>query len=98
MEILENFDFDKRPSRSRYAPVVDALINNGVKAVRIRRGDPEWPNGTNIESIQGAVADQIRKRGKNARTHRETDDSLIVGLNEKPAPARRRRERAVAAV
>jgi hypothetical protein len=97
MEKLDSFDFDKRPSRSRYAPVVKAMVEDGVKAVRLKRGE-DFPQEVNIDSVQSAVADQVRKAGKHAQTHRESEDSLVVGLQTNPRPARRRPARAVAAV
>jgi hypothetical protein len=99
MEKLDSFDFSKRPSRSRYAPVIEALLHGKtddgkpVKAVRLRRGDEEFPQGIGIDSVQGAIADQLRKVGKRAKTYRVSDDELVVGLNEAAAPARRRSNR-----
>jgi uncharacterized protein related to proFAR isomerase len=99
MEKLDSFDFSKRPSRSRYAPVIDALVHdrNPAAAVRLTRGDEIWPADVNVDSVQGAIADQMRKIGKRAKTFRESDDSLVIGLNDKPAPKRARRREAVAA-
>jgi hypothetical protein len=98
MEKLDSFDFSKRPSRSRYAPVVEALLHGKtddgkpVKAVRLKRGE-DWPPDVNLDSVQGAISDQLRKAGKRAQTFRVDDDTLVVGLNDKPAPARRRSTR-----
>lgn len=94
MEQLKSFDF-KKPSRSRYADAVDAVVDGGVFAVRLRRGE-DFPEGVSMNSVQGAVADQIRKRGGRARTFRESEDSLVVSLwknGEGPRrPARRGRQ------
>lgn len=95
MEKLENFDFTKRPSRSRYAPIVKALVEDGAGAVRLTRGE-DFPQPLAIDAVQGAIADQIRKAGRRARTYREDDDHLVVGLNHDPAPTRRRASRRVA--
>jgi ribosomal protein RSM22 (predicted rRNA methylase) len=102
MEKLDSFDFSKRPSRSRYAPVIEALLHGKtddgkpVKAVRLKRGD-DWPSDVNIDSVQGAIADQLRKVGKRAKTFRVDDNTLVVGLNDAPTPRRARRREVVAA-
>lgn len=88
MERLDSFDFSKRPSRSRYAAVVKALVDEGVHAVRITRG-VDFPDELQMDTVQGSISQQIRKAGKRARTYRESEDVLIVGLNEEAAPRRR---------
>lgn len=89
MEILESFDFDKRPSRSRYAPVVKALVEDGAKAVRLTRGE-DFPQPLSMDAVQGAIADQFRKAGKKAETYRQDEDHLVVRLSDKPSTGRRR--------
>lgn len=99
MEQLQSFAFTK-PSKSRYADAVAALVDNGVFAVRLRRGE-DFPDGISMDGVQGAVSDQIRKRGKRARTFRESDDSLVVSLwpdGEGPRRSARRRRREPVAV
>lgn len=91
MEKLDTFDFSRRPSRSRYATAVNALLN-GTTAVRLKRGE-DFPEDLNIESVQGSIAGLLRKEGKHARTYRESNDSLVVGLQSAPAQKRRGRER-----
>lgn len=91
MEKLTSYEF-KRSSRSRYAPIVKALIDDGVNAVRIKRGD-DFPDDVNMDGVQAAVSDQVRKRGRRARTFRESDDALVVALwpeGEGPRTPRRR--------
>jgi hypothetical protein len=89
MEILEEYEF-RRPSRSRYEPVVVALCDDDAFAVLLRRGD-DFPVNVTLDSVQGAVAQQVRLRGKRARTFRESDDVLIVSLYaDGPARPRKR--------
>lgn len=89
MEILTSYEF-KRPSTSRYAPVVNALVTDGAKAVRIKRGE-DFPAEISMDSVQGAVSQEIRKAGARARTFRESDDVLVIALRgEGEAPRRKR--------
>jgi hypothetical protein len=97
MEILESYEF-KRTSKSQYAKVVKALVEDGRFAVRMRRGE-DFPENNSLSSVQGAVGDQIRKAGRRARTFAEPPDHLVVSLyaeGEGPT-ARRRPSRARAA-
>jgi hypothetical protein len=89
MEILEEFDFTARPSRSRYADAVTALVDNGAHAVRLARGT-DFPDNLKMDTVQSAVTTQIRKAGKRARTYKVDDDTLVVGLRPDHSPARRR--------
>jgi hypothetical protein len=94
MEILQSFEF-KKPSRSRYATVVKALVDDGAAAVRLKRG-VDFPAEVSMDGVQSAVADQVRKRGKRARTFRESDDELVVALwadGQGPALAARRQRK-----
>ena len=87
MEILNNFDFNSRPSRSRYEAVADALINQGADAVKLVRG-VDFPPSVKIDSVQGGVSTYIRENhDKSARTRVLDDDTLVVGIN--PNPRRR---------
>jgi hypothetical protein len=100
MEKLTSYEF-KKPSTSKYAPVVAALVDEGVFAVRLKRGE-DFGRDVTLDSVQGAVSQQVRNAGRRARTFRESDDVLVVALypeGEGPrAPRRRqaRRERATA--
>jgi hypothetical protein len=86
MEILSDYNF-QRPSRSRYAPVVEALIEKGIFAVKLKRGE-DFPSDANINSVQGAISTQIRESPKNTTNRRartwvedpETANVLIVSL------------------
>lgn len=97
MEILESYSFTK-PSTSRYAAAVSALVEDGHFAVKLKRGT-DFPAEIGIEAVQGAISEQIRKRGKRARTFRESDDVLVVSLyGDGEGPRRRRGARRQAAV
>lgn len=85
MEILEQFDFDKRPSRSRYADVIKALVEDGVHAVKITRGEKEFPAEVSIETVQGGISTQVREAGRTAVTRKLGDDVLVVGLEDSRA-------------
>jgi hypothetical protein len=94
MEILDSYEF-KRPSRSRYAPVVDALVNGvggkKVFAVKLKRGE-DFPQASSISSVQGAISTQVREAGRRAKTFAESDDVLVVSLwPEGEGPRVRRR-------
>jgi len=78
MEILTSYDF-KRSSKSRYAAVVDALVNRGAFAVKLVRGT-DFPQTAKTETVQGAVSNQIRLAGRRARTFVESDDVVVVSL------------------
>jgi hypothetical protein len=91
MEKLQSYEF-RKPSRSRYAPVVTALVDEGVFAVRLKRG-PDFPEGVSMDSVQGAVADQVRKAGRRAKTFRESDDALVVSLATDEPRSRGRSQR-----
>lgn len=91
MEKLTSYEF-KKPSRSRYAPVVKALVDDDVVAVRMKRGE-DFPGDVTMDGVQAAISDQVRKRGRRARTFRESDDALVVALwpeGEGPRTPRRR--------
>jgi hypothetical protein len=94
MEILRSYEF-KKPSKSRYAPVVKALVEDGVFAVRLVRGT-DFPSEATIDSVQGAVSQQVRNAGRRARTFAESLDALIVSLYPEGEGPRRRRTRAKA--
>ena len=79
MEILQSYSF-KRKSNSRYAPIVKALVDDGHHAVRIKRGQDGWPAETSVETVQGAISQQLRNEGKRARTFREDDNTLVISL------------------
>ena len=97
MEILQSFTFQK-PSTSRYAPVVEALLKTPTPIIRLKRGE-DFPQEAKIESVQGALATQVRDspqntNGRRARTFTETDDSLVVTLWAEGEGPRRRAKRA----
>lgn len=96
MEILDSFNFDERPSRSRYAAVVQALVQDGKHAVRLTRGT-DFPAAVKIDTVQAGVSTAVRKAGKRARTRVVSDDELVVGLAEAGAPRKRARQRAAVA-
>jgi hypothetical protein len=98
MEKLDSYIFGRRPSRSRYAAAVTALIDEGTAAVLLKRGD-DFDQAVDIQSVQGAISTQIRNRGKKARTERVDDNTLAVALDDRPARAPRssRRRQAVPA-
>jgi hypothetical protein len=96
MEILQSYTF-QRPSRSQYAPVVKALVEDGVPAVRLTRGE-DFSQDAKMLSVQGGVSDQLRKAGggRIPRTFVEDDDHLIVSFHaegEGPKPRRRKNAR-----
>lgn len=98
MEILNSYEF-RKPSRSQWAPVVKALVEDGNFAVRLKRG-VDFPEDANLDTVQGGVSSQVRNAGRAARTFREGDDALVVTLRaegEGPRRSRatRKRERAV---
>lgn len=93
MEILEEFSF-KKESRSRYAAVVKALVEDGNFAVRLKSG-VDFPDDVGIETVQGAISQQIRNAGRSAKTFREKDGSLVVSLHargEEPKPRKKRQK------
>lgn len=95
MEILQSYEF-RKPSRSRYAPVVKALLEDGAPVVKLTRGE-DFDQDAQIGSVQGAVSAQVRESPKNTDKRRphtfvESDDVLIVALYPKgEGPALRRR-------
>lgn len=95
MEILDSYEFT-RPSTSRYAPVVQALVNDNKFAVKLKRGE-DFPEDATIATVQGAVSQQIRNAGRNARTFAESDDVLVVTLRseEEATKAKRSAKRRV---
>lgn len=98
MEILTTYDFT-RPSRSQYAPIAKALIDDKAPIVRIKRGE-DFSEKASIASVRGAVSDSIAKRGHRARTHIESEDVLVIALwaeGEGPQRRRKNKRQAVAA-
>jgi hypothetical protein len=100
MQKLESYDFT-RPSRSRYKEAVKALIDEGVYAVRLAPGE-DFPSDVKIDGVVSAVANEVKKRGRHARTFRERDEdtdafvALVVSLwpeGEEPRQSRRGRRR-----
>jgi hypothetical protein len=99
MKILQHFDFDQRPSRSRYAAAARALVEDGVKAVELERGE-DFPADVKMATVQSGVRAAVKKAGKTAQTYIVTDDRIIVGLKDENAKPRRggsRRREPVAA-
>jgi hypothetical protein len=98
MEKLSSFDFDHRPSRSRYVKVVVALADDKVHAVKLKRGE-DFPEDVDISTVQAGVRNVFDKEGKRARTRIVSKDELVVGLHPEQTPRRRspkrRREPAV---
>jgi len=96
MEILEQFDFNNRPSRSRYEAVADALLNKGAEAVKLKRG-VDFPETVKIDSVQGGISTYIRETyDKSARTRVLDDDTIVVGNNPTPRRRKQSRKQAVA--
>jgi hypothetical protein len=107
MEILESYDFT-RPSRSQYAPAVEALCpNKRASIVSLKRAE-DFSEKADIRGVQGAVSDRMRKalekvpdlRGRRPRTFIESNDVIVISLwPENEGPRRRtgrRRERQAA--
>lgn len=99
MDVLNSYEF-RKPSHSQWAPVVKALVQDGVFAVRLKRG-VDFPQDANLDTVQGGVSSQVRNAGRRARTFREGDDAIVVSLyaeGEGPRRTRtaRRRERVAA--
>lgn len=81
MKILNDYSFH-RPYNGRWVDVVKALMEDGVFAVRLERGE-DFPEDKKIENVQNAITQQITKAGGHARTFvedRETKNVLIVSL------------------
>jgi hypothetical protein len=99
MELLQSFDFT-RPSRSRYAPAVKALMEDRVFAVLLKRGE-DFPADITMASVQGGIRDKIAKAGGRARIFPTEEGNLVVSLwpeGEGPKrPTRRARRTPVAA-
>jgi hypothetical protein len=89
MEILETHDF-KKPSRSRYAEAVKALIEDGVFAVRLKRGE-DFPEEITAGSASGSVRQLIDKQGRIARCFIESERSLVVSLQPEGTTSRTRK-------
>jgi hypothetical protein len=86
---LETFDWNHRPSRSRYAEAFRVLEEDGVEAVRLKRGE-DFPAEIKMDSVKGGIRNEFLKRGRRARTREQDDGTLVVGFNPDPAPPRRR--------
>jgi hypothetical protein len=81
MKILDSYDF-VRPYNGRWVEVIKALMEDGVFAVRLERGE-DFPEDQKIENVQNAISQQIIKAGGNPKTFiedRETKNVLIVSL------------------
>src|SRR4051812_13185702 len=93
MKRLQSFNFDERPSDSRYDPIVKALVDDGEVAIELRRGE-DFPDTTKVGGVQSALRSRIEKRGRRARVRIVNDDVIVVGLWPKGGgprkPARRR--------
>lgn len=98
MKRLQSFNFDERPSDSRYDPIVAALVDDGVVAVELRRGE-DFDENTKVGGVQGQLRLRISKRGRRARVRILSDDVIVVGLWPKGGGPRRptRRRTAVPA-
>src|SRR4051794_4130607 len=88
MKILQHFDFDQRPSRSRYASTVKALVIDNEAAVTLERGD-DFPDDVKIATVQSGVRAAVKKASKTARTYIISDDEIVVGLDDRPVKPRR---------
>jgi hypothetical protein len=91
VQILDSYEF-KKPSKSRYAPVVKALVDDGAFAVRLERG-VDFPADRSLDNVQGAISQQVRNAGRRAKTFAEPPDALVVSLYEEGDGPRRRRAR-----
>lgn len=93
MEILHNYEF-KRPSRSRYADAIKALTEDGVFAVRLKRGE-DFPDNVPMNSIQGGIKDAFKKTsGRSVKTHSEGDEAVVVTLQPEGHSPKTRKKRA----
>jgi|SRR4051812_5309144 hypothetical protein len=93
MKILTSYEF-KRPSRSRVAPVVSLLVDEGVFAVHLERGDEIWRDSDNADSLKNTLSTEVRKRGRRARIFTESDDAIVVSLWPEGEGPRARKKRA----
>jgi hypothetical protein len=89
MKILEEFDFSKRPSRSRYAPVVRALVEDNAVAVQLERGE-DFPADVKIATASSGVRAAIKKAGKRAEVYPVDDDTIVVRLRSNGTSSSRR--------
>ena len=89
MRTLDAFDFDSRPSRSRYKEVVKMLTDGTAKVVVLERGDAYFLENVKAETVQASVSAAIRNAGKRPNTRIiEDGNAVVVGINEKPARTR----------
>lgn len=86
MEILDDFDFDHRESRSQWAPYVKALIDghNGkpVHAIKLVAGQ-DFAADAHLDNVHNGLSTLVRKHGRRARIRKlpnETPKALIIGL------------------
>lgn len=88
MKILDEFDFDARPSRSRYAVMVKALVEDNAHAAVLKRGE-DFPEGVQMATVQAGASAAMRKAGTRAITRIIDPDHLAVGVHPDQAPRRR---------
>jgi len=97
MEILEEFDFDRRESRSQWAKYIDALVDgiNGrpIHAIKIEVGR-DIPASTGLDNAHTGLSTYARdRRGRSARVKKFPNASppyLVVGLRPEGQSRRRK--------
>jgi hypothetical protein len=92
MQQLTEYSFT-RASRSRYAEAVSLLLDKNVFAVRLVRGE-DFDKEVSVKSVQRAVSQLIRKRGRSAHTFIEDENAIVLSLwPEGEGPSRPTRKR-----
>jgi hypothetical protein len=95
MEILKEFDFDSRESRSQWAPYIDKLIDSpGIHAIKLVVGD-DIAEATGLDNAHTGLSNYARQKGRSARVRKFPDGKpphLVIGLRpegEEPKKVRR---------
>src|SRR3954452_8261374 len=100
MKQLQSFDFDARDTDSPYDPIVKLLVEDGVFAVELSRGE-DFDEDVKVGGLSNTLRGRIRKAGRRARIRIKSKDVIVVGLwpeGEGPKrPTRRRRRETTAA-
>jgi hypothetical protein len=96
MEILKEFDFDSRESRSQWAPYIDKLIDDsGIHAIKLDVGR-DIPEATGLDNAHTGLSNYARQKGRSARVRKFPDAKpsyLVIGLRPEGEGAGRSRRR-----
>lgn len=79
MKQLQSFNFDERQTASRYDAFVKLLVEDGVFALELHRGE-DFDEDSKASGVGNQLRGRIAKAGRRARIRNLSEDVIVVGL------------------